>query len=125
MEGPLARLSRWTIFMRVFLVTLIVGQPARVGGQTSGEDQAWQRAQSDNTVQAYYGFLGEYPSGRYMQDAIRALRRLGALQEAQPGRQIPSLDGGTTSSARNTGGASAGTRPAESRPATAPQTDLY
>ncbi len=111
--------------MRVFLVTLIVGQPARVGGQEPGEDQAWQRAQSANTAQAYYGFLAEYPAGRYMQEAIRALRRLGALQEARPGRQIPRLDGGGPGPAPNTVGASAGTRPADSRPPAAPRTDLY
>lgn len=120
----MARLSRWTIFMRVFLVTLIVGQPARVGGQSSSEDEAWQRAQSANTAQAYYGFLGEYPSGLYMQDAVRALRRLGALQEAQPGRQIPRLDGAARSVATTGGAGSSGSR-ATGTPPSAPQTDPY
>lgn len=110
--------------MRVFLMTLIVGQPARVGGQTSGEEEAWRRAQAANTVQAYYGFLGEFPSGLYMPDAIRALRRLGALQEAQPGRQIPSLGGSTPGPARTTGAASSGSRSADRSP-TAPRTDPY
>lgn len=90
----MAKISKWALFMRAFLVTLIVGQPARVGSQGAGEEADWQRALNENTAAAFYRYLSDHPAGRYAGDALRQLQALGALQDNAPGRQIPSLNGG-------------------------------
>ncbi|TCO72042.1 hypothetical protein [Rhodovulum euryhalinum] len=88
----MARLSRWAIFMRAFLMAFIAVQPSRAGGASPGEDQAWRQAQSQNTAQAYYEYLSRYPAGSYVQEAIDSLERMGALRTPPATRQMPAQD---------------------------------
>lgn len=87
----MAKLSRWAIFLRAFLITLVVGQTGRVDAQGAGEADAWQVASSLDSAAAYYRYLSQYPTGAYVEQAIAALTRLGAMNRAGQGRQIPSL----------------------------------
>ena len=84
----MAQLSKWTIFLRAFIVALIATQPTRVGGQTSAEDQAWRYALQTNTAQAYHGYLSQYPAGKYVREAIGAIQRLGALPAPPRNRSV-------------------------------------
>lgn len=74
------------------MVAFIAAQPTRVGGASPGEDQAWQQALSQNSAQAYYEYLSRFPAGSYVQDAIDALERLGALRVTPLSRQMPEQD---------------------------------
>jgi hypothetical protein len=87
-----AKISRWAIFLRVFLVTLLMGQAGRVSPASPDEENAWSTAQSLDSPAGYYRYLQFYPAGEYIEAAISALIRLGAINEPVPGRQIPSLD---------------------------------
>jgi len=93
----MAKISKWVIFARAFLITLIASQPAQVGGSEASEDQAWRAATQSNSVQAYHAYLSVYPAGAYVRDAIVALQNLGAIQGGVPTR---GLAGGT----QNVGG---------------------
>ena len=84
----MAALSKWTIFIRAFLLALLAGQPARVGSQTPAEEEAWRDAQSANTPQAYLQYLSEFPASPRVQEAIEALRRTGALGSAGAARGV-------------------------------------
>lgn len=86
----MARVSRWVIFLRAFMVTLMVGSPAKVGSATSDEVAAWEQAESAGTVAAFYAYLSRYPTGAYVDRAISALIRLGAIAPSAPAtRQVP------------------------------------
>lgn len=85
-----AKLSRWTIFLRAFFVTLIVGQPGRVGSADQAEINDWQSASSAGTISAYYDYLRKYPAGEYVERALSELIRLGALEGTSTPRSIPS-----------------------------------
>lgn len=84
----MAKISKWTIFLRAFLLSLIIAQPARMGSAQSSEDQAWRSAVESNTPQSYHDYLSAYPAGQYVRDAIIALQQLGAIQGGTPTRGI-------------------------------------
>jgi hypothetical protein len=75
-----AKLSRWAVFLRVFLVTLVAGQAGRSGAAEPPEIRAWEVATTEGTAAAYYGYLAQYPAGEYVDQAIRALIAIGAIQ---------------------------------------------
>lgn len=85
----MAKLSRWTIFLRAFFVTLIVGQPGRVGSADQAEINDWQSASSAGTISAYYDYLRKYPAGEYVERALSELIRLGALEGTSKPRSLP------------------------------------
>jgi hypothetical protein len=80
----MATVSRWAIFIRAFLITLLAGTPARVGSATPDEAAAWSTAAQSDSVAAYYDYLSRYPAGEYVDRAIAALIRLGAINRAAP-----------------------------------------
>lgn len=80
----MATVSRWAIFVRAFLITLLVGTPARVGSATPDETVAWTTAAQSDSIPAYYDYLSRYPAGEYVDRAISALIRLGAIAPAAP-----------------------------------------
>lgn len=90
----MAKLTRWAVFLRVFLLVLLAGQPGRAVAASAAEENAWRAAQSQNTAAGYYRYLARYPTGEYVSSAIAALARLGAMGQAAPGRQVPSVNGG-------------------------------
>jgi hypothetical protein len=85
----MARVSRWAIFLRAFLITLLAGSPAKVGSATADEIAAWEQAEDANTVAAYYAYLSRFPAGAYVDRAIAALVSLGAIAPAPAVRQLP------------------------------------
>jgi hypothetical protein len=85
----LAQLSRWAIFVRAFLIALLAGTPGRVAGAASDEVAAWTAATQSDSIDGYYSYLSRYPTGEYVDRAIAALVRLGAITQAPQVRQIP------------------------------------
>ena len=85
----MAKLSRWAIFLRAFFVTLVVGQPGRVGSADQAEVNLWQSASSAGTISAYYDYLRKYPAGEYVEQALAELIRLGALEGSSAPRSLP------------------------------------
>lgn len=73
----MARVSRLASFWKAFFLTLLGGSFSSAA--TRGEIQAWESALAQNTPDAYYLYLSLYPAGDYVDDAIRALNRLGAI----------------------------------------------
>lgn len=92
-------ISKWAIFLRAFLISLIAAQPAKMGNAQSGEEQAWRSAVQANTEQSYHDYLARYPAGSYVRDAIVALQRLGAIRGGVPTRGLR----GETTSTRGSG----------------------
>lgn len=82
------KISRWTIFLRAFLVSLLASQPAKMGSAQSNEDQAWRSAVEGNTAQSYHDYLSAYPAGEHVRDAIIALQKLGAIRGGVPTRGL-------------------------------------
>lgn len=83
----MARVSRWAIFLRAFLIALLAGTPARVGSATAEEEVAWTEAARAGTVAAYYSYLSRFPAGTYVDRAIAQLIQLGAIAPAV--RELP------------------------------------
>lgn len=75
----MAKLTRLSLFVKVFLVALIASNPSRSVGQSASEEAEWQRALEANTAQAYHRYLSLFPAGEFVTDAIDALDRLGAI----------------------------------------------
>jgi hypothetical protein len=74
-----ATVSRYVVFMRAFLLTLILGVP---GGQVRGQgtDSAdWERSSQSGTAEAYFWYLRRNPAGAHVGEAVTALRSLGAI----------------------------------------------
>lgn len=88
-EKRVAQLSRWAIFVRAFLIALLAGAPARVASATSDEVAAWSAATQSDTIDAYFSYLSRYPTGEYVESAIQALTRLGAISGAPQVRELP------------------------------------
>lgn len=85
----MAQLSRWAIFVRAFLIALLAGAPARVASATSDEVAAWSSATQTDSIDGYFSYLSRYPTGEYVDRAIEALIRLGAISQAPQVRQLP------------------------------------
>lgn len=85
----MAQLSRWAIFVRAFLIALMAGAPAQVANAVSDEVAAWASAEQADTTQAYYSYLSRFPTGEYVDRAIAALIRLGAISQGPKVRQLP------------------------------------
>ena len=83
----MARVSRWAIFIRAFLITLLAGTPARVGSATAEEEAAWTEAARAGTVASYYAYLSRFPAGTYVDRAIAQLIQLGAITPSV--RELP------------------------------------
>lgn len=78
----MANLTRFTLFWRAFFVTLLFGGlPAAADPE---EDAAWAEARAAGTVEALYLYLGRYPAGTYVEEALRALSELGATPPVPP-----------------------------------------
>ncbi|MEM9320087.1 MAG: hypothetical protein AAGA70_13940 [Pseudomonadota bacterium] len=84
----MAKLSKWAVFTRAFLMALIAASPARVGSQSSAEDQVWSEAQAANTTEGYNTYLSLHPDGAHVVEAVRALRSLGAFGNVTPSRGL-------------------------------------
>jgi hypothetical protein len=78
-----AKLSKWTIFLRAFLVVFLSGASARVVTADEGERSAWAEAQRTCSADAFFTYLSRYPSGEHVEQALSALSELGALQVAE------------------------------------------
>ena len=87
----MAKLSRWTIFVRAFLLALVATHAGRSSGSSHTDETAWRGALQANTPQAYFEYLSLYPAGAHIRDALERLRRLGALNAAPSTRAIESL----------------------------------
>ncbi|MEM9755979.1 MAG: hypothetical protein AAF914_08300 [Pseudomonadota bacterium] len=83
----MAKLTKWAVFMRAFLLSLIALQPGRIAAQSSAEVAAWAEAVSANTIDSFHRYLSEYPAGEFVGEAVTALRQLGAFGTA-PTRQV-------------------------------------
>ncbi len=81
----MAKLTKFAIFTRAFLLALLAASPARVGGQSSDEEALWQRALEANNVEGYHAYLSIHPDGAYVLEAVDALRRLGAFSGSSNG----------------------------------------
>lgn len=97
----MAKLSKWAIFLRAFLVVFLSGAATRSGTADEGEQAAWAEAQRHCDTDAYFTYLSRYPSGEYVHQALIALSELGALQVAEqdalssfcrsPVRELPAI----------------------------------
>ena len=88
----MATLSKWAIFVRVFLITFLLGQGTRGAMAEGGERAAWDAANCIGTAAAYYAFLSRYPAGAYADEAVARLVELGATRSKQATRNLPNLD---------------------------------
>ncbi len=82
----MAHLTRWALFWRAFFVTLIFGSASQA--QDAAERAAWEKARSSNTPEAIFDYLGRYPAGVYIDQAVNALNRLGAIGTSSRSRSI-------------------------------------
>lgn len=86
----MAKLTRWAIFWRAFLLTFVTGSAVNAD---EIERAAWQKVLGDNTAASYYRYLSEYPAGEFVDQAISALSGLGAIgtqtRSVQPAAQSP------------------------------------
>lgn len=76
----MAKLSKWTIFLRAFLVVFLSASSARVVSADEAERAAWAEAQRLCNVDAFFTYLSRYPAGEHVGQALSALSELGALQ---------------------------------------------
>jgi hypothetical protein len=79
----MARISRWVVFWRAFVVTLVMGVPTTPGRAQVTDSADWARATQEGTAEAYYSYLRRNPTGQHIRDAIEALRGIGALGAAR------------------------------------------
>ncbi len=95
--------SKWVVFLRAFLISLIAAQPAKIGHAQSSEFRAWRFAVEQNREQAYHDYLSSFPAGTYVRDAIVALQRFGGIKGGPATRDI-----GGANRARGTSSGSSG-----------------
>lgn len=76
----MAQLSKWTIFLRAFLVVFLSASSARVVTADDGESAAWAEAQRLCNADAFFTYLSRYPAGEHVGQALSALSELGGLQ---------------------------------------------
>lgn len=84
----MAQLTRWALFVRAFLVTLLVGMPATRGGAQPTDDADWSATRSIGTADAYFWYLRRNPAGQHVPDAIAALEKLGVIRGGGAARAI-------------------------------------
>jgi hypothetical protein len=89
----MAHVSRWLVFFRAFMITLLVGVPTSGGRAQATDGEDWSRSVQEGSAEGYYRYLRRNPTGQHIQEAIDALRRLGALG----GSSVRSLGGGNRS----------------------------
>ena len=94
----MAKVTKWMIFVRVFLAAAIAGAPTRLAQADDVERAAWQAALTANTQSAIYDFLRQYPQGEFLDEAIGVLDTMGALDQTSQGRQMPKLESGSNRS---------------------------
>ncbi|MES2846111.1 MAG: hypothetical protein V4804_01620 [Pseudomonadota bacterium] len=75
----MAQLSTFAIFMRAFLMVLLAGAPGRTVAADRAETEVWSQAMTSNSPEAYFLYLSRYPTGEFVELAVAALIRLGAL----------------------------------------------
>ncbi|WP_261493677.1 hypothetical protein [Albidovulum sediminis] len=75
----MATVSRWIIFWRAFLVTLLFGGAATpTGAKSSQTDEAdWQLAQQSCSAEGYLWYLRRNPAGQHLAEAVTMLTALG------------------------------------------------
>jgi hypothetical protein len=97
----MAQVSRWIVFFRAFMVTLILGVPTTGARAQATDGEDWAGSVQEGTAEGYYRYLRRNPTGQHIQEAISALRRLGALGSGSV-RAIPRMEGpaGTTRQGR-------------------------
>lgn len=71
----MSRLRTWKVFVSAFLLVFLNGPGAQA--QTAAERDAWNAARSANTVEAYLAFIGAFPDGVFVEQALSGLGALG------------------------------------------------
>lgn len=75
----MATVSRWVIFWRAFLVTLLFG--ATVGPNDAEanniDDADWRLAQRSCSAEGYLWYLRRNPAGKHLMEALTMLTALG------------------------------------------------
>jgi len=72
----MAAVTRLTTFWKAFFAVLLGGSFASAATR---ETEVWQSAVSQNTADGYYQYLSLFPAGDYVDEAVAALGRLGAI----------------------------------------------
>lgn len=99
----MAKLSKWSIFLRGFLLALFAAQPTKVMPDGHTDDEAWRNAREANTPEAYFEYLSKYPAGANVQDAVEELRRSGAIDNPPAARSIGNAGASRAQSGRQPG----------------------
>jgi hypothetical protein len=73
----MATVARFAAFWRAFFAVLISG--SFVNAAVKSDDEAWDAAASLNSVDGYYQYLSLFPDGEYVDEAVAALMKLGAI----------------------------------------------
>jgi hypothetical protein len=81
----MATVSRLASFWKAFFAVLLSGTFASAASKS--EMDAWEAAVSVNTADGYYQYLSLFPAGDYVDEAVAALSRLGAI--GQPRKLAP------------------------------------
>lgn len=68
------------MFWRAFLLTAVFG--SSVSGQDSNETEVWEQAVAAGSADGYYFYLSLYPAGAFVDEAVRALVDIGALDSS-------------------------------------------
>jgi hypothetical protein len=87
----MATVSRFASFWKAFFAVLMGGSFATAATRTDSE--AWQSAVSANTADGYYQYLSLFPAGDYVDEAVAALARIGAIgipRSVGPTAPVPS-----------------------------------
>ena len=78
-------ISKWARFVRTFISVLIAGTIAPRDA-SANEEAEWTQARQLSTSEAYFRYLRRNPEGAHIEDAVRALKDLGALGSAGSSR---------------------------------------
>jgi hypothetical protein len=81
----MATVSRLASFWKAFFAVMLSGSFASAASRS--ESDAWSAAVSVNTADGYYQYLSLFPAGDYVDEAVAALARLGAM--GQPRKIAP------------------------------------
>ena len=76
----MAKLTKWALFWRAFFLTAVFGGSA--SAQNSDESEVWEQAVAAGSADGYYFYLSLYPAGAFVDDAVRALIDIGALDSS-------------------------------------------